>query len=811
MKTIPGDVVYAIRQARKAPAFACVVVFLIGLGIAANAIIFTMVDALLLQKLPVRDPQELVRLIERHPPIPDSSSFDYGFLRLLQDHSSSFSRVIGKAESEVSMMVDGRTELVQVDLVTDDYFDVLGVQPSLGTLPGTSDSAILSDRFWRKRFNGDPAAIGSVISLNSLPFRVVGVTPSGFHGTTAELNPDLRVLSRAMAGLLDGEVIRGSYELIARLQPGVSIERARGEVSALATDWTREQSPHSNQQAGPGGGLSEFIQVEPVERGRSILRDQFSGALELLMGGAGLVFLMVCSNVAGLLLERAVARERDSAVRLAIGASRRRLMMLWLTESLVLSFAGGALGVGLAQLAVPVLSSAIPPLRNRFGDLLSLDPNFHLNWRVIVLSFAACAAAAVGAGLIPAWRAAQSDFSPLLRGARAVSGGPATKFESGITLLQIALCTLLLIEAALFGRTMQRMQTMDVGFDTGHVVTFTFQAAGLKGGDKSPIWEQLRQEALRLPGVRSASIAWKGLLRGTGAKATVGLPGTHPTEVDFLNASLNGVSPEYFETMGIRVVAGRGFVRSDRPQDGIQPTIVNQAFVRRFFPGVDPIGRLFGRGSSVIKPTERIVGVVSDSQYRGLREPVPPVYYHNVPDEGPILHIRSFGDPASLVAPLRQLLLSVAKGWSIREVNLLSDELARSMWRERLVAQLVTGFAIVAGLLAAVGLYGTLAYYVSRSRRSLGIRVAIGASRAAIVLMLMVRVGGLIVAGAVFGWLASVLLAGWVSSLLFGITPSDPLSVVSALTILVLTVLLAAVVPTVRALSIDPAITLREE
>lgn len=807
MHSFLNDLRYALRQMRRGPAFAAVVIALTGIGIAANAAIFTLVDTLLLRKLPVRHPEELVRVIVHNPPIPDSSYFEYEYWRLLHKQPTSFSGVIGQADIETAMTADGASEFVQVGLVTENYFEVLGVHPAIGALPSATNTAILSDRFWHKRFNANPAVIGRAVDLNGHAFTIVGVTAPDFHGTTVELNPDLRVPAAAMPQLASFDLF--NYEVVARLKPGVSIEQARSESISVYQGWA-EGFAKGVQGPPDGQWMAQRMQVEPIDRGVSVLRTQFAGALELLMGGVGLVLLMVCSNVGGLLLERATARERETAVRLAVGASRGRLMRQWLTESLLLAVLGGVLGVGLAWLAMPALASLIPPLRNRSGDLLVIDPNFGFNWRILLFSFAACVMAAMVAGFAPAWRAGKYDLSLSLRSMRSSS-----KVEGGITMFQVALCTLLLVEAGLFVRTLDAMRAMNVGFDRDHVVAFTLSRELLTTGGKPFDREQMLAGVTQIPGVQGAAFAALGLLRGTGMKTSAGLPGRPVTPAEYMGSSLNDVSPEYFDTMGIRVIAGRGLARTDsKPEKGILPAVVNQTFARRFFPGQDAVGKVFGSGSRILKASNLIVGVVSDSQYRSLREPVPPTFYTNgfdLQDRPNILHIRAAGDPSSLINPVRELVRKTAPGWSIREINLLRDEAERSIWRERLVAELAIGFAVVAGLLAAIGLYGTLAYYVSRNRRSIGIRVAIGAARGNIIELLASRVARLIAGGAVLGLAASFALSGWVRALLFGIAPSDSVSMGVAMVLLISIAAGALLLPAWRATRIDPSETLREE
>ena len=804
---------YAWRQIRNRPAFAVVIVFLIGIGIAANATIFTLVDALLLRKLPVRNPDELVRIVDHHPPLPDGSYFEYSYWKFLRAHSTSFSAIVAQADWTTGITVNGETDFVDIGLVSDNYFASLGVNTALNA----PDSVVLSHRYWRQKFNADPNLVGrAVVQLNGHPFTIIGVTPPDFHGTTVELNPDVRIAAAAATQMVDlgGPLEEGffRYELVARLKPGVSLERAQSETVSLHDGWRREYAKeylahHPGEKLDPEDlKVNGELRLTAIPYGVSVLREQFSSALTLLMAGVGLVLLMVCSNVAGLLLERATARERETAVRLAVGASQGRLMRQWLTESLLLAALGGVLGVALAWTLMPLLSALIPPLRNRSGELLSIDPHFALNWRVLAFSFAACVLTAVLAGLAPALRAGRLDLSESLRTSRSSS-----RVEGGITVFQIALCTLLLVEAALFARTLSAMRSKDLGFDRDHIVALTLRKEHMtKDQDFSAAFRTVvLNEVRQLPGVRSAAFARVGLLRGTGIKVTIGIPGQRVSKADFMNSSMNGVSPEYFDTMGIQLVAGRNLTASD----GGEVVVVNQALARRFFPGQDPIGKMLGDNarSGTFKHGSRVVGVVSDSQYRSLREPIPATYYWNGLAEASILHIRTTGDPASLIKPVRELVPRLGPGWRVREVNLLRDEAERSIWRERLVAQLAIAFAAVAAVLAAIGLYGTLAYYVSRNRRAIGIRVAIGAAQSDVVALLARRVTRLIAMGAAVGLLAVFALSEVVRALLFGVAPTDPLSIGSAVALLAAIAAVSLLVPAVRASRIDPAIALRED
>lgn len=812
------DLGYALRQIRKAPLFGAAVVLLMALGISANTVIFTVVDSLLLRPLPVPNPGELVRLIDHHPPIPDSSYFEYSLWRYLREHSTSYKDVMGQAEFTTTITNHDSVTFARVGMVTENYHASLGARAALGRIPAPDElqTAVVSDRYWRTAFLGDRGVIGRSVLLNGHPFTIAAVLAPEFHGTNVDLNPDLRIPAKSATQLIDlpGPLREGffPYEITARLKPGVTMERAYAETLTLFNAWTEDyakQFPDTKaDQLKPSGEL----RLQAIGTGVSVLRDQFAGALELLMAGAGLVLLMVCSNVAGLLLERATARESETAVRLALGASTGRLVRQWLTESLLFALFGGAAGIALARVALPVAASLIPPLRDRAGEVLQLDPSFTLDWRVLAFSMAACVASAFLAGLAPALRAARrTELSGALRSTRS-----ASKVERGITVFQVALCTLLLVEAGLFVRTLDHLRTMNAGFDRDHVATFTIQREHASK-ERPKFWQPLLEEVRHLPGVAAAGYADRGLMRGTGMKTTAGLPGDRPPRSEFMNSSLNWASPEYFDTMAIRIAAGRNFEPGDAEakQNDVTPVIVNQAFARRFFAGQDAVGKLFGTGAGPIKPALRVIGIVTDARYRSLREPIPPTIYQPLTGDrlgGPlILHVRTSGDPSALIAPVRRLVEKAAPGFAIKEVNLLRDEVERSIWRERLVAQLAIAFALVAVVLAAVGLYGSLAYYVARHRRSIGIRIAIGADAGAVVGLLANRVAVLVGSGVAIGIAGAFAVSRLTEALLYGVAPTDPVSIAAAGLVAVMVAVMSVALPAAQAIRVDPAVALREE
>ncbi len=782
-----------------------------GIGIAANTAIFTLVDALLLRKLPIRNPEQLVRLVDHQPALPDGSSFEYAFWRFLRSHSTSFSDVIGQAETTTTITVGSETEFLNVGIVTENYFSCLGLNVRLDA----ADAVVLSDSYWRKRFHGDADVVGRTIRLNGHPFTIAGVTSPEFRGDTVELNPDVRIPAQSATLMTDqpGPLEEGffPYELLARLRPGVGIERAQFESASLRKNWVREfareySQRHPGESIGSDADLAGELRVQSIERGVSVLREQFAAPLWLLMAGVMLVLLMVCSNVTALLLERATARERETAVRLAMGASRGRLVRQWLTETLFLSLPGGLSGIGLAKVSLPLVAAMIPPIRDRSGRLLAVDPHVVLNGRVLVFSILICLLAAILAGLAPAWRVGRQDLTIAMRSVRASS-----RIESTITTLQIALCTLLLVEAFLLTRTLTSMRSKDFGFDRDHMVAFTLRREHASKDAKSQTLRTLLIHAARqLPGVRSAAFAQLGLLRGTSMRTTIGLPAQPIPETEFMNSSTNAVSPEYFETMGIPLVAGRSLLAIDSPGPGTIPVVVNQTLANHFFPGQNPIGQRL-ESATPSKAQLRIVGVARDIQYRTLREPILPTFYSNGIETASVLHVRTWGDPASLIAPVRKMIPQLAPGWQVQEINLSIEEVERSIWRERIVAEVSIAFAAAAALLAAVGLYGTLTYYIARNERSIGVRVAIGASPMDVIALLAGRVARLIGAGMLLGLAAAFVFKESVRPLLFGVSPIDPNAIASVVVLMLLVTGFALALPIWRASGIDPALSLRQD
>ena len=551
--------------------------------------------------------------------------------------------------------------------------------------------------------------------------------------------------------------------------------------------------------------LSRGLELESLERGVSLLRERFGLAVRLLAASAGLLLLLMCSNVAGLLLARNAARREEIAVRLALGATRVRLMRQMFAESALLALAGAAGGWLVAAVSLPLLLRALPPMRDRGTTQLALSLDVAPDGRVLLFAIAVTIATALLFGLAPALSSSRMSLDSVLRGARSSRGG---RHRDALVVFQVALCTLLLAGAGLLVRSFRQLRNMNPGFDAAHVVTFTAYP-GLSGYTREQC-DKLRLALLNrvraLPAVVSAATAYVAVMRGSGLKMTVQREGQPIVPSDFLNTSVNTVSPEYFETMGVRVIEGRGFRETD---GGAKPArvMVNQAFVRQFFPGIDPIGRHMWNGLGTVW---EIVGVVNDAKYRSLREPMTPILYNLGSDDTFVLCVRTRMPPDAIIQPVRRELAALDPALPFIEIHTLAEEVDASAASERLTAALASLFGLLAALLAGLGIYGLLAYAVAQRRREIGIRMAIGAQRADIARIVSWHSLALVALGVAAGVGAAWVAAPAIQSLLYGVAPTDGISLAASAAFVVLVSALATAIPAVRATRVEPASALRD-
>jgi predicted permease len=707
---------------------------------------------------------------------------------------------------------------------------LLGVHAYLGRVLTAEDdhtraqNVVLSYDFWRKRLGGDASVVGRGIILAGHPFTIVGVSPEAFNGLAVDTSPDLRVpasVDRLVLKPSDdmGPAARPLFaQVFGRLRNGVTVERADAELDRALHEVFQQESDRifPRAKAAPEGIMRSRLRLESIVNGVSTLRAQVSRSLELLMAGVALLLLMACANVAGLLLARSAARSQEMGVRMALGASPARIIRQLLTEGLLLSLLGGLSGTLFTTACLPLLARALPPLRDRGAILQPLAVHIAIDLQVLAFAIGVTVLTAVLFALSPALRCAGADVAGSLKGARTTTRRLLT--ADLIVMAQVGICTLLLMGATLLVQSLERMRSMNPGFDADRVVTFTIDP-GLRGytaDQNRALSKALLDKARALPGVSAVSIASLGLMRGTGVKATFGAAGSRVAPTDFLNSSLNSVTPGYFDTMGMRLLAGRVFSWFDRDRGKPKKVIVNQAFARRFFPGRNPLGERFGLpgAGGLAAGDNEIIGVVSDAKYRSLREPIPPTVYSAAVDGFDstfILHVRTNQAPESLIAPVRALLRSLDPELPLVEARTLREEVDASLWQERLLAALSTIFGVVAALLASIGLYGAIDYAVKSRTREIGVRVALGAQPRRIASLFSRQALLLTAAGVVIGLVAHAAASVYLRRVLYDPRPLE-LSALISVVIFVGLIAASATLPAIyRALRVDPASVLRGE
>ena len=843
------DAVYGLRQLRRYRTTSLLAAVLLGIGIGANSLVFSLVNELLLKTLPVRDPQNLYTLqgmeVKQVRPDPYHSYREY--LDVVQKSPLVAGAVAEQAwyDAEVQPMRAGNTvRLVRTQLVSPNYFTELGVQAYAGRVlnEGDAEAAIpipadLSFQFWQSQFGGDRSAIGFTIRLKDIPFRIVGVLPRDFHSSDIDRAPDVR-LPIAAAPPLHGMPVtdvaeRGqqSFEILLRLKPGVSPERAAATLRPelqRAAEWQERQAAARRKPPMTPADLNDDLQrirdrwyvLAPMAHGDSQLRDQFARALRLLLGGVGLLLIAVCANVAGLLLAKANQRRKEMSIRLAVGAGRGQLMRQLLVEYLLLAVPGALLGVAMAYALAPALVGLLPTPRD-FGQvasplIMTITPD------VRVMAFTAAVALGCGLlfGVLPAWHATRVSLATDLKAGRGQTSAKSAALAPVV--VQVAFGVLLLSAAGLMLRTWSNLEHLDAGFDRARLIEFTPQpeAAGRNPRQVSAFYRDLRDRVAGLPGVASVAFADRGVMRGVGVKTTVAPQGVTLPPSTFLNTSMNSVSPEYFATMGIPLLAGRNLTAADAPTPNIPSTapavvVVNRAFADSIFPHQNPIGKMLAQGTDGTKPPRYlVVGLVATAKYRSLREPDPPTMYSALGDDiasGALLYVRTHGAPAGIAGAVRQAMTGIDPTVPLAEVVTLDQEVETSLWQERLVAILSAFFGGAAVLLAGIGLYGSLAYSVEQRRREIGIRVAVGARFRHIVGAVCGPVALAVAFGVALGLGASALLLGVTAKLLFGVRPFDPTTLALAVAFVCLCAAAAAMPPARRAGRIDPAGALREE
>jgi len=842
------DLRHAIRVLTHAKGWTVVVVLSLAVGIGANAAVFTAVNGLLLRKLPVQDPDSLVRLRWGGKNDMHNDSSDYGtsapgadggqvratfsypmFLDLRSANQTMTELAATRPSGGLTVVIDGRAETATALMATGNYHVMLGVSPQIGrTLlpdddrPAAEAVAVLSDQFWRSRFLADPGVLGRTIRINNVPITIVGVTPASFTGTqrvTAQA-PALTMPLR-LEDQMSGESPRLNdatawwVQVTGRLEPGITARQVQGNLGAVFQRQARAGfdgflASQSEEERGLARNRNRtavpHLLVDAASHGTYDNDEQQMRSLGILGVVVTLVLVLVCANVANLLLSRASARQREISVRFSMGATRWRLIRQLLTESLLLAGLGGALGLVMARWGQSLLPAPVG----------TTDP---ADWRILTFTAATTVFAGIVFGIAPALRATKMDVGVALKENSRSVAASNTILSKALLIVQVSISVVLLVGAGLFLHTLDNLRRVDVGFSPANLlfVRVDMEGAGLSDERKFQFLQDGMDRLRKVAGVRESTLSFPTLLSGSVNGGAMFIQGrTYPdgqpyaAERDDINRII--AAPNYFETMGISLVRGRGFTDRD-DQRAPSVAIINEAAARKFFPGEDPIGRRFGYSHEDPGKFE-IVGVLRDVRYNSLRRAAPPTLYVSYLQTEPrpyVFTVRTAVDPSLVMSAVREAMTAVNPNVPVTTIETQMSQIERRYAQERVLAQAYALFGGIAVFVAAIGLFGLMSYNVSRRTREIGIRMAMGAERNA-VLGLVVGESMLLVAGGIVIGIAIALGAGrLIASQLFGVQPTDAATMASAIGVMALVSAVAGYLPARRATRVDPMVALRYE
>ncbi|MGH9741515.1 MAG: ADOP family duplicated permease [Candidatus Acidiferrum sp.] len=842
------DIRYALRMLRKNPGFSAVAVITLALGIGANTAIFTVINSVLLNNLPVKSPEQLVLLTN-----PDEQGGGTGFNDSVRDvltypefqeiaqNNTVFSGVLAASSFTTSKPaeVEGSGESAgaapaEVKLVSGSYFSVLGVNPILGraftaevdNVRDVNPVAVISYGFWQERFAGARDVIGRKIRILRTAYTVVGVTPPQFHGETVGDNPEAFVPLSMQSEVFPGRdylsLETNPFEktewlqVIGRRKPGVSLAQAKAAITVEFQQMMEAQaagmSAHDKQQF-----MAQSLPVTAGSRGASTLRGDFGKPLEILMAVVGLILLIACANIANILLARATVRQKEIAVRVALGAGSLRLFRQMLAESILLAAIGGAVGLLFADWAEVALVRMV----SAGAGQLPLD--LHPNGKILAFTLGISVLTGILFGLAPAFRATRVDLNSVLKAAARGFSGASSRpgrmsIGKSLVVAQVALSLLLLVVAGLFVRSFRNLSEVNLGYDRDHILQFTTDALtyGYPRAEVIPLYEQMLQRIRAVPSVRSVSLSDNGLLSGTDSQDTFTLEGEGKAKDDE-KSRYDWVGSDFFATAGIPILMGRDI----GPQDtgnGQRIGVINETFARKFFPNSNPIGKRVLVHEAVGPFDFVIVGVAADSKHGSVREkPFPRFYAPFFNPEGnswptrATFIVRTFGAPAGVSSAIRSTVKDAAANLPPVTPKTLNQQLANSLATDRMITELSGAFGALAIVLVCIGLYGIMAYAVSGRTNEIGIRVALGAQRSNVLWLILMESLLLVVVGVVIG-VPIVFAAGkWISSLLFGVKAADPLAIALATLLMFVVGTLACYIPARRATRVDPIVALRYE
>ncbi|HSY80878.1 MAG TPA: ABC transporter permease [Gemmatimonadaceae bacterium] len=824
----------AVRTVAKSPFVTIVAVLSLALGLGANAAIFSMVNLTLLQPIPAADPSRLVNLAASKPQLGGTSCnqagdcdevFSYPMFRDLEKAKTGLSGLAAHRSFGVNVAMAGQTPINGEGMyVSGSYFPVLGLRPAVGRLIAPSDDqaiagsyvAVLDHAYWESQLASDPNVLGRTITVNGQDLTIIGIGPRGFGGTTLGTRPYVYVpitmrgvLTLGAAGFEQQRDFHWVY-VFGRLAPGVSIGQARSGLNAVYGPILSDIEAPLHKDVSDKT-LAQFkarqIRLTDGRSGQSSVHVNAKTPLVLLFAITGIVLLIACANIANLLLARAAGRQMEMAVRLSMGATRRQLIAQLLTESLLLAVLGGLASIPAAHLTLAGISRMLPPEVQRTID-------FHLSGTAMLFTGALALATSLFFGLAPSIRSTRPDMITALRsGAGHLSGGrAAARFRSGLVTAQIALSIMLLTCAGLFVKSLHNVSAVDLGLNAENVVTFGISPR-LSGYDTTGAVAlvQRASEGLRaIPGIRGVATGLVALLAGNNWGQNVSVEGFKKTPDTDDNTSFNAVSPKYFETLGIPIIAGRDFTASDN-QAAPKVAIVNEAFAKKFNLGRDAVGKRMSVGNDSLNI--EIVGLVKNWKYSGVTPPIPSVLVlpssQTRESSTSTFYVRTALPTTETVRAIRETLRGLDPKLPIEDLKTLPQQVRENVFLERMMSTTSAAFAVLATLLAAIGLYGVLAYSVTQRTREIGVRMALGADRGRVRGMVLRQVGMMTAIGGVIGIAGAFVLGRGAAALLYQLEGNDPLVFAASAGVLTLVAMGAGLLPAMRASRIDPMRALR--
>jgi predicted permease len=835
MTNLWQDIRFGLRLLAKNPGFTAIAVLTLALGIGANTAIFSLFNQVLLKRLPVRNPEQLVILKSPGPKRGHTWSdgdaseiFSYPLYKGLAKNTSVFDGVIARYEFGASIASHGQTDMGSGELVTGNYFDVLGVRPALGRVLSPADDdvqgahpvVVLSHGYWTQHFGGDPGVLNQTILVNNTVMTIVGVAQAGFTGIEVGQTPDIFVpmtMKGQMTPVRNGlDDWNDSFlAVLARLKPGVSVRQAQAGINV-------DYGPLLEQQIAPIKHLdakerleflSKKIVLYPGAQGRTTTQRDAGPGLIASFVMVALVLLIACTNVANLLLAKGAARQREFAIRSALGATRGQLMRQLIVESFLCALGGGGLGLVLGVWLMNILTQAVVSEGGVQGITTRVDGS--------ILGFAVVATlvSALLFGLIPAWRVARSGVSQMLKdqGSTTSAGTGHVRFRKFLVAGQVAFTLLLLAGAGLFTRTLWNLRQQNLGLNTENLITFTIapQLSGYDTPKTVALIDQLRERLSAVPGVRGVGSSQIAVLTGTDMGGNITVEGRESVNTDEDHVNYDAVSPNYFATMNVPLLAGREFNEADTASSP-KVAVINEAMEKKYFPTRNPIGVHFALGGgNDVKPDTEIVGVVKNDKEENVRTPDKPYFYLPYSQFGKLsgmsFYVRTQQDPLPIASSLRGTLRQADANLPVYELKTMRRVVDEDLFAERVIAGLSAGFGGLAAVLAALGVYGVLAYVVVQRTREIGIRLALGADRGNVRGLVFKDVGWMVIAGAVVGLPLAYGLARLGESLLFGVHASDVMVYLTSLAVIALVAGLAAYIPSRRATRIDPIVALRYE